>query len=115
MSANAFNPGRAICHPVTVDFAKPKFGMEWEEVCAVLVTIDGEYLVGRTLTCNVDRPRSMNLRTVDFARQWLRDGVPILGATGRKYTLTADDIDHDISCFVTDARGITSASVRVVV
>lgn len=46
-----------------------------------------------------------------FGRQWLRDGVPIDGASGDTYTLTAADAGRAIVCRVnaTNAGGATSA------
>lgn len=36
-----------------------------------------------------------------YARQWLRDGTAISGATGTAYTLTSADVDAMLSCQVT--------------
>ena len=38
---------------------------------------------------------------VKESRQWLRDGAPIAGATGRRYTLVGADFGKKISVKVT--------------
>jgi hypothetical protein len=42
----------------------------------------------------------------EVARQWLRDGAPIAGATGREYTVNkAEDPGHTIQCRLTAGEG----------
>ena len=41
------------------------------------------------------------MRLVKESRQWLRDGAPIAGATGRDYTLVGADFGKKISVKVT--------------
>jgi len=44
----------------------------------------------------------------DFTFEWLRDGVPISGATGSMYTLTPDDVGKRVVCRVTGTNGAGS-------
>jgi surface antigen len=71
------------------------------------------------------RPNVLGTLTVDAGkwspsdttvkRQWLRDGVDIVGATGASYTLVDDDLDAAISVRVTGSRvGFTSAAATSV-
>jgi hypothetical protein len=46
-----------------------------------------------------------------YGAQWLRDAVPILGATKSTYLITAADSGHSLSCQVTAFTGGGSASV----
>jgi hypothetical protein len=59
--------------------------------------ISGQAEAGQTLTCNTGTWTGNPALTI----QWLRDGAPIAGATGRTYVLTSADVGHDIACRVT--------------
>jgi dipeptidyl aminopeptidase/acylaminoacyl peptidase len=57
-----------------------------------------------------------------FGFEWLRDGAPIAGATAQTYTVTADDVGHQIVCRVTattpadvDAQASSNTVVPAVV
>lgn len=70
--------------------------------------ISGTVRVGKTLTATVG---TWDTGATTLAYQWKRDGVNISGATALTYTLTADDLDTDISFTATaSASGYTSAS-----
>lgn len=47
---------------------------------------------------------------ITISRQWTRNGLPIVGATGVTYTLTNADADTNIACVVTVLNPIGSAS-----
>jgi hypothetical protein len=57
----------------------------------------GSTVEGQTLTCN---PGSWS-GSPTFTFEWLRDGVPIAGATAQTYTLTGADVGKQIRCRVT--------------
>ncbi|WP_455003818.1 spherulation-specific family 4 protein, partial [Cardiobacterium hominis] len=59
------------------------------------VTISGNAKVGETLTAEVQDQDGVPDTGVTY--QWLRDGKEIAGATGKSYTLTADDVGQKIS------------------
>ena len=59
------------------------------------VSITGEAKVGETLTAEVQDQDGVPDTGVTY--QWLRDGKEIAGATGKSYTLTADDVGQKIS------------------
>jgi streptogramin lyase len=59
--------------------------------------ISGSPEVGESLSCS-DGTWSSALRSL--ARQWLRDGVAIPGATGPSYTPVAADRGHSVTCRV---------------
>ncbi len=61
----------------------------------------GALHVGKTLTAD---DGAWSIAGVTTTRQWLRDGDPIVGATGRSYTLTFNDLDRYISVEVTARR-----------
>jgi hypothetical protein len=64
-------------------------------------TITGTVQVGQTLTA---KPGTSVPAADDYAYQWLRDGVPIAGATDATYTLTGEDRHTRVSVSVTGAR-----------
>ena len=69
-------------------------------------TVTGRPRVGRVLTGKAGswRPKAK------LARQWLRDGQPVAGATHRKWRLTAADQGHLLVLRVTATRaGYTTA------
>ncbi|WP_049152998.1 hypothetical protein, partial [Cardiobacterium hominis] len=59
------------------------------------VTISGDAKVGSELVADVKDDDGVPQNGVRY--QWLRDGQAIDGATGKNYTLTADDAGHKIS------------------
>ncbi|WP_314262081.1 immunoglobulin-like domain-containing protein, partial [Cardiobacterium hominis] len=59
------------------------------------VTISGEAKVGSALTADIKDDDGVPTDGVKY--QWLRDGQAIDGATGKNYTLTADDAGHKIT------------------
>ncbi len=81
---------------------------EVPSVVAGAPTIKGKAQVGKTLTA---LPGTWGPAPVTLTYQWLRNGVPIAGATGSKYKLKNKDKGKKISVKVTGARsGFTSAS-----
>jgi hypothetical protein len=76
------------------------------------VTVTGDPVVGRQLTCQA----ATGGTAATVAVQWLRgaaDGsgmAPIPGATGRAYELVAADVGHRIGCVVTVQNAAGSAA-----
>jgi len=68
----------------------------------------GNATVGKTLNATAGGWDQGNLT---YAYQWLRDGVPIAGATSRSLLLGADDVDARISVQVTASRAGGPAGV----
>lgn len=67
-------------------------------------SIEGSGAIGNLLTLNV----GVWDRATEFDYQWLRDGVPIAGANGETYLVTAEDENHHISASVTAKNGAFS-------
>jgi hypothetical protein len=65
-------------------------------VNSVLPAITGTKTVGQTLTCST----GTWAKTPTLAYQWLRDGVPISGATASTRLLAAPDAGALMSCTV---------------
>ena len=63
--------------------------------------VAGTASVGRTLTVT---PGSYNATPDTLGYRWLRDGVPIAGATTGSYTLTSNDLGADITVEVTATK-----------
>ena len=61
----------------------------------------GATRVGRTLTV---QPGVVAPADAEASYQWTRDGKPIAGATASSYTLTADDVGHQVDVAVGLAR-----------
>ncbi|MEZ0578552.1 CHAP domain-containing protein [Nocardioides sp. MH1] len=64
-------------------------------------TVAGRTRVGRTLTVT---PGEVTPTDATLAYQWLRDGVPVGGATGPTYTLTGDDLGATLAVQVVRTR-----------
>lgn len=76
-------------------------------VNSVLPAITGTLTVGSTLTTT----NGTWSKSPAFARQWLRAGQPIAGATGLTYTLAAGDQGKAISVRVTaTSQGFTESA-----
>jgi hypothetical protein len=84
---------------------------------AISPTITGTVKVGRTLTAVTGHWKP---GAVTYSYQWLRDGVPIDGATAPTYTLTDADAGSPIRVTVTGAEvgyrseSLTSAPTKLV-
>lgn len=83
-----------------------------------LPVISGTVKVGNQLSCTSGDWTSPT--PISYAYLWLRDGVPIGGATANTYTLVNADYDTDISCQVSATNNdgttpATSASVGPVI
>ena len=74
------------------------------------VVISGDALEDSKLTLTQDLDDADGLGTFNY--QWLRDGVPINGATSENYTLAYNDVGTDISVTMsfTDALGAAESS-----
>lgn len=88
---------------------------EFKDTCEVTVnpapisgtvTISGIPTFGKTLTANVTEI-TPELAQGSLAYRWYRGEEPISGATGKTYTLTADDIDKAIKVAVTGTGNYT--------
>lgn len=74
-------------------------------VNSVLPAITGTTTVGQTLTCS----SGTWSKSPSFAYQWLRDGVPIIGATASTRVLAAGDAGKLMSCTVKATNNGVSA------
>jgi hypothetical protein len=70
-------------------------------VNSVLPAITGTKTVGQTLTCS----SGTWSKSPTLAYQWLRDGVPITGATASTRLLAAPDTGALMSCSVIATKG----------
>lgn len=70
-------------------------------VNSVLPAITGTKTVGQTLTCSTGTWS----KSPTLAYQWLRDGVPISGATASTRLLAAPDAGALMSCSVIATKG----------
>lgn len=87
-------------------------------VNTALPVITGTVKIGNQLSCSTGDWTSPT--TISYAYLWLRDGIPIGGATANTYTLVNADYDTDISCQVSATNNdgttpATSASVGPVI
>ena len=91
-------------HPVPARAADPP-------VIVVPPTVDGTATYRERLTAT---PGSwLPAEGLSFAYQWLRDGVPVAGATTASYRLDLDDLGHSMAVAVT-ATDATGAQVPAV-
>ena len=74
-------------------------------------TVTGRLRVGRELVATPGTTRPVE---TDVAYQWLRDGVPVDGATAASYALTAADLGATMSLRVTRTRQYWGDLVEVV-
>jgi hypothetical protein len=76
--------------------------------------ISGSASVGSTLSCS--NGTWSGSQPLMFSTRWLRDGVPLPGATGTTYAVTGADQGQQISCEVTaiNSRGSASATSTAV-
>lgn len=72
---------------------------------SVLPAITGTKAVGSTLTCS----SGTWSKSPSYAYQWLRNGVPISGATGNTRVLAGADEGALMSCTVTATKNGVSA------
>jgi hypothetical protein len=102
---------RAVVVPPAPSIAPPSSANEDTTGAAAIVEVEEgkEPQVGNTLLCS---PRSEAWEGEPaFSYQWLRDGVPIAGATASSYTLTGADEGKAMQCLVegTNAGGAVVA------
>jgi hypothetical protein len=72
-------------------------------------SITGTPANGQLLTCHAGLPAGA---TAQLTYAWLRDLIPIPGATGSTYTVKGQDTGHHLQCQVTATDGGGSASAR---
>lgn len=79
-------------------------------VNTVLPVISGTVKVGNTLSCSTGTWTSPT--SITYSYLWLRDGVPIGGATSSSYLLVSADYNTEITCQVTatNSDGSTPAT-----
>jgi hypothetical protein len=76
-------------------------------VNTVAPVVSGTGSVGQNLTCT----QGTWTYGQSYAYQWMRDGMPIGGATASVYALVGADSTHSVSCGVTATNPAGSASV----
>jgi beta-xylosidase len=79
--------------------------------------VNGKTVVGSSLT---GTPGSWDQKGLTFSYQWLRDGVPVSGATGQRYLLTSADVGHRLAVEVRATRpgalpGVTRSAQTAVI
>lgn len=74
-------------------------------------TITGTPTIGEVLTSTTFGSWSGDL-PISFARQWLRDGVPISGATSDSILLSGADFGANITCRITATNPLGSVAVE---
>ncbi len=72
-------------------------------------SISGTPAVGQTLTCHPGTPSGS---TAQLSYAWLRDLIPIAGATGSSYGVRGQDSGAHLQCEVTATDGGGSASAK---
>jgi hypothetical protein len=72
-------------------------------------SISGTPAPGQTLTCHTGAEAGA---VATFAYQWLRDLVPLVGATHSTYPVKGQDSGHHLQCQVTATDGGGSATAR---
>lgn len=72
----------------------------------VAPAITGTPTVGQNLTCSTGT--WTGTATITYARQWMRDGVDIAGATSATYALVGADQTRTITCEVTATNSLGS-------
>ncbi|MGH2865309.1 MAG: hypothetical protein ACRDJX_08695 [Solirubrobacteraceae bacterium] len=70
-------------------------------------SIAGTPAVGQKLTCNAGTPTGSSAK---LSYAWVRDQIPIAGATGSTYTVKGQDSGHHLQCQVTATDGGGSGS-----
>ncbi len=89
-------------------------------VNTALPAVSGTPTVGDLLSCSNGSWTGENELTLavgwpltsPFAYQWLRDGVPIAGATSAAYLVQAADVGHGLACEVSATNSAGHASAR---
>ena len=97
--------GYAVTARTSTAFTVPFYAF----TAAPTPTLAGKVLVGRTLTMS---PGTWTPAPATLALQWLRDGVPIAGATKASYVLTEADGGHRISARVTASKPTYATTAR---
>jgi GH43 family beta-xylosidase len=77
-------------------------------VATTAPVVSGDPVVGRTLTASTG---AWDTDGLTFGYQWLRDGVPVPGATSARLVLGGDDVGHRIAVQVTATRAGGPAGV----
>ncbi len=72
-------------------------------------SISGTPANGQHLTCHPGTPSGT---TAQLTYAWLRDLIPIAGATGSSYTVKGQDTGHHLQCQVTATDGGGSATAK---
>jgi hypothetical protein len=72
-------------------------------------SITGTPANGQTLTCHPGTPSGTSAQ---LTYAWLRDLIPIAGATGSSYTVKGQDTGHHLQCQVTATDGGGSATAN---
>lgn len=72
-------------------------------------SIGGTPAVGQVLTCHANLPSGSS---ASLTYQWLRELIPIAGATGSTYGVRGQDSGHHLQCEVTATDGGGSASAK---
>ncbi len=72
-------------------------------------SITGTPAEGQVLTCHPGTPAGA---AVQLSYAWLRDLIPIAGATGSAYTVKGQDTGHHLQCQVTATDGGGSATAK---
>ncbi len=91
--------GSAVTAISATEFGDKEFWAKWDNSLTGTVNVSGAEKCGAMLTAIASGTN--NTGTLSY--QWQRDGVDISGAESYTYTLTADDIGHNIKVVVSSS------------
>lgn len=99
-ATNVAGQAQATSGPLAINFLAPQN--------KVPPSILGVPRAGMTLRCDRGQWETANGAPFVLAHRWTRDGGPLQGVEDRDYTVTNDDLDHELRCSVTATAALGS-------